>query len=92
MIVTYRKQFLKDLVKYNSTSVYFKIKQIVFEEIPEIESFNQLFQFYNIILLKGSTNRYRIKIGDYRIGIEYDGLTIEFDRFLHRKEFYRYFN
>ena len=80
------------MVKYKSTSVYDKVKQIVFEEIPKIESFAKIFQFYNIIVLKGSSNRYRIKVGDYRIGIEYDGKTIEFDRFLHRKEFYRFFN
>ncbi len=35
--------------------------------------------------------RYRIRVSDYRVGIEVNGNEIEVMRVLHRKEFYRYF-
>jgi mRNA-degrading endonuclease RelE of RelBE toxin-antitoxin system len=36
-------------------------------------------------------NAYRIRIGDYRLGIIFDGETLIFERVLHRKGIYRYF-
>ena len=39
----------------------------------------------------GYTGRYRIRIGDYRVGIEVNGDVIEVMRVLHSREFYRYF-
>jgi len=41
--------------------------------------------------MQGYSNSYRIRVGDYRIGIEIFGNTVEVIRTLHRKEFYRYF-
>ena len=41
--------------------------------------------------MQGYSNRYRIRVGDYRIGIEISDNTVEVIRTLHRKEFYRYF-
>jgi mRNA-degrading endonuclease RelE of RelBE toxin-antitoxin system len=52
------------------------------EEVREIR---------NIKPMKGYSNRYRIRIGDYRIGIEVEGKEVEVMRVLHRREFYRYF-
>ncbi|WP_228041137.1 type II toxin-antitoxin system RelE/ParE family toxin [Nodosilinea sp. LEGE 07088] len=45
----------------------------------------------NVKALVGTTNRYRIRVGDYRIGVELNGETLEIMRVLHRREFYRYF-
>jgi mRNA interferase RelE/StbE len=39
--------------------------------------------------MKGYPNRYRIRLGNYRVGIEIH--TVEVMRALHRREFYRYF-
>ena len=39
----------------------------------------------------GYAGRYRIRIGNYRIGIEVNEDVIEVMRVLHRREFYRYF-
>jgi mRNA-degrading endonuclease RelE of RelBE toxin-antitoxin system len=41
--------------------------------------------------MRGYTDRYCIRIGDYRVGIEVNGDVIEVMRVLHRREFYRYF-
>lgn len=34
---------------------------------------------------------YRIRVGDYRLGLALEGDTVILVRFLHRKEIYRYF-
>jgi len=39
----------------------------------------------------GGDRYYRIKIGDYRIGMTVEGNLVTLVRFLHRKDIYRYF-
>lgn len=34
---------------------------------------------------------YRIRLGDYRVGVSVTSETVTFIRFLHRKDIYRYF-
>lgn len=48
-------------------------------------------QITNIKKLKGSPNHYRIKIGDYRLGVIISGSEIEFIRCLHRRDIYKFF-
>jgi len=86
--VKYRKLFLKDLKKLKNQEIYQKVYEIVFETIPEAKNLKMI---KNIKPMKGYTNRYRIRIGDYRIGIELHENEVEVMRVLHRKEFYRYF-
>ena len=88
MQVKYRKLFLKDLKRLRNHDIYYKIYEIVFEKIPKAEDLRQI---RNIKPMKGYPNRYRIRVGDYRIGIEIQGKEVEVMRVLHRKEFYRYF-
>ena len=45
----------------------------------------------DIKAMRGYAGRYRIRIGDYRIGIEVNEDVIEVLCVLHRREFYRYF-
>jgi len=91
MNISYRKLFLKDLSDYKSDVIYQKVYKMVFEDIPKIEKFNEIFDSYDVIPLKGATNRYRIKINEFRVGFEFNNDNLEFMRFLHRREFYRYF-
>ena len=67
MEVKYRKLFLKDLKKLKNSKIYDKIYKLVFEELPSI---SKLEGIKGLKQLKGSDCRYRIRIGDYRIGIE----------------------
>ncbi len=41
--------------------------------------------------MKSSERYWRIKIGEYRLGLEKDGDKIILVRILHRKDIYRYF-
>ena len=88
MNTQYLPSFVKDIKAVKSTPVFPSIKALVFTQIPNLTSFEDI---TNLKQLKGYENAYRIRVGDYRIGFTFDGETIVFYRVLHRKEFYRYF-
>ena len=88
MNIQYLPSFIKDLKELKSTPYYGSIKEFVFAEIPQINNFEEI---TNIKKLQGYDQAYRIRIGDYRIGIIFDGETLIFQRVLHRKDIYRYF-
>lgn len=88
MEVQYRQVFLKDLKQLKSSTSYQRIYDLAFTTLEEI---NTLEEIPDIKAMRGYTGRYRIRIGDYRVGIEVNGDVIEVMRVLHRREFYRYF-
>ena len=45
----------------------------------------------NVKKIKGDGDYYRIRVGEYRIGLAEENNAIAFIRVLHRKEIYRYF-
>ncbi len=45
----------------------------------------------NLKKLKGYKNLFRIKIGDFRIGIFIENDTVEFARVVHHKDIYKLF-
>jgi mRNA interferase RelE/StbE len=87
MIVKIDKCFEKDTDKI-------KDKNILSDIADCIDSFGKVSNsksIKNIKKLKGSNHFYRIRIGDYRIGLEIIDETAYFIRFLHRKDIYKYF-
>lgn len=84
----YLPKFLKDLKALQSAPSFEAIKALVFDEIPNLPSFEGII---NLKKLKGEDNAYRIRVGDYRVGFFWDGETIKFARVLHRKDIYRHF-
>jgi mRNA-degrading endonuclease RelE of RelBE toxin-antitoxin system len=88
MKTEYKPSFLKDLKDLKSTPSFETIKALAFTEIPNLQKFAEI---GNLKRLKGDDNAYRIRIGDYRLGIFFDGETVIFARVLHRKDIYRYF-
>ncbi len=87
MTTEFSSAFLKDLDKLQSKSVKNDVVQIILE----VEAAKNLKEIRNLKKLKGNKNAYRIRSGDYRIGIFAESNTIEFARILHRKEIYRLF-
>jgi len=85
--VQFRKSFERDLSKIRDEDLLARIKMA----IEEIENTEGLLDIRNIKKLKADRNCYRIRLGDYRIGLVEDGNIITFVRVLHRKEIYRYF-
>jgi mRNA interferase RelE/StbE len=87
MDLKYHKKFLKELSKlpsdYRTT-----IERIVFIEMPNKEK-NQIIN--SLSKLKGCNHHYKIRVGQYRIGVYFDGINFEFRRVKHRKDIYKFF-
>ena len=87
MEVEFRKSFEKDLSKLRDEALLTRIKVVILE----IEAAENLENVSNIKKLKAEGDYYRIRVGDYRIGIVISENVVVFVRVLHRKEVYRYF-
>ena len=84
MIVRIDKSFQKDLDKILDD----KIKHPIIDIIREAQNAESIASLKNFKKLSGHKNKYRIRLGDYRIGLEYSENVLVFIRFLHRKEVY----
>ncbi|MDB4902467.1 MAG: plasmid stabilization protein [Mucilaginibacter sp.] len=67
------------------------IKRDISDIIEQVEKANFLSEIKNIKKLKGHLTAYRIRIGDYRIGLFVENNIIEFVRVIHRKDIYKVF-
>ncbi len=86
MKVQYRQTFLKDLKRLKNQPVYQDVYDLVFTTLPQVKTLREV---PGVKALKGK--RYRVRLGDYRVGLEVDGDDAQVMRVLHRREFYRYF-
>ncbi|WP_216351155.1 type II toxin-antitoxin system RelE/ParE family toxin [Leptolyngbya sp. 'hensonii'] len=59
--------------------------------IEEVENLDSLADLSNVKKLKAQGDYYRIRVGDYRVGLTVNESTVSFVRVLHQKEIYRYF-
>lgn len=87
MNLIFKNSFAKDLHQIKERALGMRVKEV----IESIEQATTLQHIANLKQLKGSTDYYRIRVGDYRIGLRVEGETIVLICFLHRKEIYRYF-
>lgn len=87
MIVRFEASFAKDLRGINDKSLLGRVGQII-DEVKQAES---LAAIRSMKKLKGHDHFYRIRIGDYRLGLELIGDELVFVRCLHRRDVYRYF-
>lgn len=87
MKVDFKKSFTKDLKKVKEKDLLQLVKGTI-QEIEQAPSFQIV---SNLKQLKGGGGYFRVRIGDYRIGLKLEGDTVIFVRYLHRKEIYRYF-
>ncbi len=87
MKVSFEAKFSKDLLNINDGKLLEKVKQLVLA-CKAAKSINAISQLKK---LKGYDTFYRVRIGDYRIGLELVGEDVIFTRCLHRKDIYRYF-
>jgi mRNA-degrading endonuclease RelE of RelBE toxin-antitoxin system len=81
------RAFEKDLSKLRDKALLTRIKAVILE----IEDAETLEDVSNVKKLKTEGNYYRIRVGDYRIGLLFNEDVVVFVRVLHRKEVYRYF-
>ncbi|MBU2444051.1 MAG: type II toxin-antitoxin system RelE/ParE family toxin [Bacteroidetes bacterium] len=87
MTTRYKKSFLKDFEKLNE-SMKTKIVQLVFAEVPSMLGTSELKSLKKI---RDEKNYFRLRVGDYRIGLKIENDIIIFYRVMHRKDIYRFF-
>ncbi len=86
--ITYAESFLKDLKLLKSTPYYKRIKNLCFEEL---QGYSKVAEIKNLKKIEGHQKFYRLRIGNYRIGVYINGNLVEVLRVLHRKDIYKYF-
>jgi len=87
MKVIFRHSFSKDLDRLKDKPLKEKIALV----IQEIEKATSLSEVRNVKKLKGYKFYFRVRIGDYRLGIYIEKQNVELVRFLNRKDLYKYF-
>jgi mRNA interferase RelE/StbE len=87
MKVVFKKSFLKELKKLDNKT----LKNAVYNAIIQAEEATQIQDIKNLKKLAGYDCYYRIRIGDYRIGLKQEGHTLYFVIIEHRKDIYKLF-
>ena len=87
MKIRFKDSFGKDLRNLKNKSILAKVQKAV-ENAEQAEIPQNIHQFKK---LRGSSAYFRIKVGEYRIGVELEKDTLIFWRILSRREIYRYF-
>ena len=87
MRTAFRKSVTPDLKKLEDKDILARVQQV----IEEVEAASNLQGIGNLKKMSGTTNFYRIRIKNYRIGVAAEGDTVEFVRCLARRDLYRYF-
>jgi mRNA interferase RelE/StbE len=87
MIVQIDKSFVKDVERIKDQRLLNRIA-ICIDQLIDADSLDRI---NSVKRMKGETCYYRIRLGDFRVGLRVDGDTVFFLRVLHRKEIYKYF-
>lgn len=87
MKVEFRSSFVKDLKSIKDKAVLSRLRDV----IEGVERAKTASEVSNLKKLKGPANYFRIRLGNYRIGIVLERDSATFVRFLNRKDIYKYF-
>ena len=87
MKVEAQRAFQKDIEKIKNRKLATKVSNV----IDELEKCNSLSEIRNIKNIKADGGYYRIRIGNYRVGLRHNLTTVILLRCMHRKDIYTYF-
>ena len=87
MKVQFRESFVKDLRDILDKKLLGRVRAA----IEALEQAQDLGDVAGLKKLEGEKLRYRIRVGDYRLGLSIEGDVVTLVRFLHRRDIYRYF-
>ncbi|HET6528604.1 MAG TPA: type II toxin-antitoxin system RelE/ParE family toxin [Balneolaceae bacterium] len=87
MKVIFLSKFSKDLDKITDT----RIRKAIKKAIIKIEKAPSTKKLTSIKKLKGEAYAYRLRVGQYRIGMYIEDQTVELARVAHRKKIYDIF-
>jgi mRNA interferase RelE/StbE len=86
--ILYGKALAKDLEAISRNPGVKKRLSKVIETLKAVDTLDGL---HHIKKIEGYDYYYRLRVGDYRLGLKLSGNTVELIRFLHRKDIYRRF-
>ena len=87
MEVFFTKSFYREIGKVRDKKLAAKIEEVIIK----VKNAKQFSEIENLKKLTGFKNAYRIRIGDYRIGILYEKNAVTFSVFGNRKDIYKFF-
>jgi mRNA interferase RelE/StbE len=87
MKVEYSKKFLKQLAAVPG-DIRSKIESFVFEELVSTSS---IFEMGKVEKLKGYDGFYKVRFGNYRLGLVVENEVIIVKTVMHRREIYKFF-
>ena len=87
MNTQFKRSFLKSIETINNK----KLREAVLNCIKEVEHATAIHSISNIKKLKGHRDYYRIRIGNYRVGLKLESGVIIFVVFEDRKDIYKNF-
>ena len=87
MIISYKKSFLKDIKKLKNKH----LKDSIADCISQVECASSVQDIKNLKKLTGYDVYYRIRVGDYRIGLKIEDDSVFFVVVEHRKDIYKMF-
>lgn len=87
MEVLFTKKFHKEISKLRDKKLAHAIEVVILD----VKKARSLGEISGLKKLTGFKNAYRIRLGDYRIGLVIEGNTLIFSAFNNRKEIYKYF-
>ena len=88
MELEYRASFVRDLRRVGNAEVSRRVERA----LGDLEAAATIADIAGAVRLSSTAGRYyRIRIGDYRLGLALEGDTVILVRFLHRRDIYRMF-
>jgi mRNA interferase RelE/StbE len=87
MELEYRSSFTRDLKRVRDADIRGRVHRI----IGELEAASAIAEISGAVRIRAEGRYYRIRIGDYRLGIALEGDVAILVRFLHRRDVYRFF-
>ena len=87
MEIRFHRRFDRDLSRTGDAATSRRVERV----IEELRAAPNITEVIGVRRLRTPGQHYRIRIGDYRVGITMDGDVAVLRRFLPRRDFYRYF-
>ncbi|NJY62074.1 plasmid stabilization protein [Salinimicrobium sp. CDJ15-81-2] len=87
MIISYNRKFKKDLEKLKEKNIKAALKSVI-QELKEKQSLSDI---KGVKKISGHPTAYRIRIGNYRLGLYHNNGTLSLQRFVKRNDIYKVF-
>lgn len=87
MNLAFTKSFARDLRQIREAPILKRLQEV----IQEIEAAISIQDLQHLKKLSSESNHYRLRLGEFRLGLVIEADTVTMVRILHRKDIYRYF-